>query len=91
MSARLLKQNPNARYHHLSAREAARIVAAARLCHRCGGRQSRLGIHHKDRNKKNQSQENLEVLCHRCHMREHRHEIGWAAYWKKKRSRHPRG
>ena len=76
--------NPNARYHMLSARKAAAIVRKAGECHRCGhdGSESRLGIHHRDRNKHNQAPNNLEVLCHRCHMREHsdHQEVGWARF-----------
>jgi hypothetical protein len=78
----ILKRNPNARYHGLSAKEAKRLTQTAGKCNRCDSTK-RLDIHHKDRNKKNQAPENREVLCHHCHMQEHRHEIGWAAYHKK--------
>ena len=80
----MLKRNPKARYHGLSAKSAARIVKAAGQCNRCShdGSDSRLGIHHKDRDKRNQDPENLEVLCHRCHMQEHakHQETGWDSY-----------
>jgi 5-methylcytosine-specific restriction endonuclease McrA len=66
----VLRRNPNARYHGLSAKAAKRLTLAAGRCSRCGST-GRLDIHHRDRNKKNQAPENLEVLCHRCHMREH--------------------
>ena len=53
-------------------------------CHGCGTSDpgARLGIHHRDRNKRNHSQDNLEVLCNRCHAREHAQagEIGWTKY-----------
>jgi 5-methylcytosine-specific restriction endonuclease McrA len=42
-------------------------------CERCGYNKypSILGIHHKDRNRKNNHRENLEVLCPNCHSIEH--------------------
>lgn len=87
----MLKRNPSARYHGLSCKAAARIVRSVGRCQRCGhdGSESRLGIHHKDRNKRNQRPSNLEVLCHRCHMREHadQHETGWDRYHARKRGR----
>src|SRR4030095_1329114 len=86
--AETLARNPNARYHVLSAKKAARLVKSVGQCQKCGhdGSESRLGIHHKDRNKKNQDQDNLEVLCHRCHMLEHAHagETGWHSYHRKR-------
>ena len=84
----MLKRNPQARYHGLSAKAAARLVKEAGSCQCCDGdgSESRLGIHHKDRNKHNQRPSNLEVVCHRCHMREHRNEIGWAAYHRKRKT-----
>ena len=83
----VLARNPSARYHGLSAKEAKRRVLAAGRCAECGSRR-RLDIHHKDRDKKNQTPENLVVLCHRCHMREHARagETGWDAYHRQKKS-----
>lgn len=81
---RTLARNPDARYHGLSAKEAKRKTRSVGHCSRCGVEKERLDIHHKDRNKHNQTLENLEVLCHQCHMQEHRHEIGWAAYHQKR-------
>jgi hypothetical protein len=79
-----LGRNPNARYHGLSAKSAARLVARIGHCERCqgDGSESRLGIHHRNRDKHDQRLENLEVLCHRCHMQEHAAagETGWDAY-----------
>ena len=80
----MLKRNLAARYHGLSAKAAVQIVRAVGSCQRCSydGSESRLGIHHKDRNKRNQKPSNLEVLCHRCHMQEHAKagETGWQSY-----------
>jgi len=86
--AEALQRNPSARYHGLSSKEAARIVRSVGRCQQCAhdGSTSRLGIHHRDRNKRNQRTSNLEVLCHRCHMQEHRNEIGWAAYHAKRQT-----
>lgn len=87
----MLNRNPSARYHGLSAKEAARIVRSVGRCQRCqhDGSSSRLGIHHKDRNKHNQKPSNLEVLCHKCHMREHAEhgETGWDRYHQRKNQR----
>lgn len=86
----MLLRNPNSRYHGLSAKQAARIVRAVGCCQRCGGDglASRLGVHHHNRDKHDQSPENLEVLCHRCHMREHadHQETGWDSYHRKRRT-----
>ena len=39
-------------------------------CEICGGN-FRLGLHHKDRNRTNNSPENLQTLCPTCHTRLH--------------------
>lgn len=83
--------DPNARYHGLSSRQAAAIVRAAGRCQGCNhdGSRFRLGVHHIDRDKHNQKQDNLIVLCHRCHMNDHQAagETGWGTYhWKRKMS-----
>lgn len=47
-------------------------------CNRCGYKEEPriLGVHHKDRNRKNNVIENLEVLCPNCHSLEHlRHTV----------------
>ena len=86
----LLKKNPSARYHGLSSRAAARLVRSVGACQECGhdGSKSRLDVHHRNGDKRDQRRENLEVLCHQCHMREHSDcgEIGWTAYWKKRKT-----
>ena len=86
----MLNRNPDARYHGLSARAAARIVRDAGLCSRCGhdGSESRLEVHHRNRDKQDQSPENLEVLCHRCHMQEHAAagETGWDVYHQRRKT-----
>lgn len=86
MRQRQLK--PSARYHGLSSRQAAAIVRSVGKCERCShdGSKSRLGVHHRNRDKHDQRRENLEVVCHRCHMREHRLEIGWASYHRKRKT-----
>jgi len=80
----MLGRNPQARYHGLSAKSAARLVARIGHCERCqhDGTVSRLDIHHRNRDKHDQRLENLEVLCHRCHMQEHAKagETGWHRY-----------
>lgn len=46
-------------------------------CERCGFDSVKqiLGIHHKDRNRKNNDLSNLEVLCPNCHSTEHSKHI----------------
>lgn len=39
-------------------------------CETCGSK-SRLGLHHKDRDRMNNSPENLQTLCPTCHTRLH--------------------
>lgn len=50
-------------------------------CERCGYKQRPdiLTIHHKDRNRMNNTKENIEVLCPNCHAMEHidEHKDGW--------------
>lgn len=43
-------------------------------CERCGFDENPLGIivHHKDRNRMNDDDDNLEVICGTCHLIEHR-------------------
>jgi hypothetical protein len=44
----------------------------SKICERCGfDKFEILNIHHKDRNVKNNSIENIEILCPNCHMLEH--------------------
>ena len=40
------------------------------LCETCGSKKN-LDVHHKDTNIKNGSPENLQTLCHTCHMKLH--------------------
>lgn len=41
-----------------------------KICNRCN-RTSNLIVHHKNRDRKNNNKSNLEILCLRCHYREH--------------------
>lgn len=54
------------------------ILAADRslfVCERCTKKASwEWPRHHKDRNRANNSPENLEVLCNDCHAREHAYD-----------------
>jgi 5-methylcytosine-specific restriction endonuclease McrA len=86
----MLARNPEARYHGLSHRETKRRKAG-RVCQHCqhDGSESRLDIHHIDRDKRNQDPANLLVLCHRCHMQEHARakESGWDRYHQRRAQR----
>ena len=63
------KANPS--YVALSAR--ARVVALKDNCENCGGT-NRLAVHHLDRNRFNDSKENLKTLCNNCHSKLHMEE-----------------
>lgn len=84
----MLLRNPASRYHGLSAKSAARIVREAGRCEHCGGdgSESRLSVHHRNRDKRDQHPKNHQVLCHRCHMQEHAKagETGWQIYHRKR-------
>lgn len=41
-------------------------------CEKCGKAYGTLDVHHKDKNRLNNSEENLITLCRSCHMKEHR-------------------
>ncbi len=43
-----------------------------KICERCGG-VGWIMLHHKDKNKENNSYNNLEILCFKCHKQEHPH------------------
>jgi 5-methylcytosine-specific restriction endonuclease McrA len=70
-------KNQNAQY--IDGRKSYRryafgLYGKKKECERCGAKE-KLHIHHKDRNRKNNEAENLEVLCIPCHHEEHRLEI----------------
>jgi 5-methylcytosine-specific restriction endonuclease McrA len=44
-----------------------------RACQRCGSGRH-ITVHHKDRDRRNSTDDNLEVLCRSCHMKEHHDE-----------------
>ena len=76
--------HPRNPYLGLHWRKRKAIAEEVGQCQRCGnnGPEVRLGIHHKDRNKRNHARDNLEVLCGSCHASEHTHsgESGWSRY-----------
>ena len=47
-------------------------------CERCAyGKYEVLQVHHKDRNKKNNNFDNLELICPNCHYEEHHLKNSW--------------
>lgn len=49
-------------------------------CESCGAEDyALLEVHHKDRDRKNNTPENLRVLCANCHSLEHRSDSGTQA------------
>jgi 5-methylcytosine-specific restriction endonuclease McrA len=57
----------------------------SKVCTICGSSED-LTIHHKDRNRTNNSQENLIPLCKKCHTKHHNivGDCGWGLYNSKK-------
>jgi len=46
------------------------------ICNKCGITNKKvLLVHHKDRNRKNNNIDNLEILCRNCHTLEHYEEV----------------
>jgi hypothetical protein len=43
-------------------------------CERCASK-SNLVVHHRDRNRQNNTLDNLETLCRLCHIQEHREDV----------------
>ena len=85
----MLLLNPDARYHGLSCKGAKKLKQSLAHCEKCGhdGSQSRLDVHHRNGNKRDQSLSNLAVFCHRCHMQKHAEagETGWDSYHRKRK------
>ena len=50
-------------------------------CSHCKS-ESKLEIHHKDRNRKNNKLSNLMILCSKCHGKEHKKLNGWSLKYK---------
>jgi len=47
-------------------------------CERCGYKKYEiLHVHHKNRNRNDNSMENLEIICPNCHYEEHYLEKSW--------------
>jgi len=54
------------------------IRERGKTCERCGySKYEILQIHHKNRNKKDNQLENLEIICPNCHYEEHYLEKSW--------------
>ena len=76
--------------HYGDGRYGYRVIAFRnypKRCNRCGYDQcvGILRVHHKDRNRKNNNKDNLEVLCPNCHEVEHyMSNDGIYTGWKKK-------
>jgi len=66
-------------------KDKARIFRVIRLmeergtkCERCGYKKYEiLHVHHKNRNRNDNSMENLEIICPNCHYEEHYLEKSW--------------
>lgn len=67
---------------HYDGKRREALERAGYACERCGST-DKLVVHHKDGNGRgrslpNNSLDNLEVLCRRCHAREHSTADGWS-------------
>ena len=47
------------------------ILEVNKICQECGS-DERLEVHHKDKNRKNNNLNNLQLLCRSCHSKQHR-------------------
>lgn len=71
------EKHPNYKHGYWVAQTQSREYREkVQFCERCGVDTHRLGrwhwvMHHKDHNHANHSEDNLELLCKRCHAREH--------------------
>ena len=55
-----------------------RLLQRTKICERCGYNKIEiLQIHHKDRDRRNNSLENLELICPNCHFEEHHLKNNW--------------
>lgn len=67
-------KHPNWKNGEASYRDRLMRTDALKHCARCGMSDVRvLSVHHKDKNRLNNSFENLEWLCQNCHFLEHRY------------------
>ena len=49
-----------------------KVAGKPKVCERCGfDKEPAIIVHHRDRNRENNSNDNLEVLCANCHLIEH--------------------
>lgn len=56
------------------------LAARGECCERCGyDKKEILNVHHKDRDRKNNDLENLELICPNCHSEEHYSKDSWLA------------
>ena len=73
----------------LTKRELAALAHKVGRCEHCGGdgSESRLDVHHQNRDRRDNRMENLTVLCHRCHIQEHAlaGETGFHSMWRKRK------
>lgn len=74
-----LDYQPQKRGLHVRARRAIEDEGRPLICERCGSTAT-LEIHHINRNVRDNSLDNLEVICRPCHMEEHGHDSA-ADHW----------
>ena len=60
--------------HHSARKLAYLILNRECCCERCGSKKN-IDVHHKDRNRNNNTPNNLELLCRSCHMKEHSNNL----------------
>ena len=77
MKRAFVKQgNSNQQYspaHHSSRKIIYLIQGRQMICENCGSNKN-IDVHHKDMNYKNNSIENLMLLCRSCHLKIHRNK-----------------
>lgn len=65
------KDGRSGTYNRKLVRQILKKARAAEMCTKCGTTRGRLVVHHKDGNPYNNILENLEWVCHPCHMSVH--------------------
>lgn len=67
--------HPNWKGGHHNYRDKLKKITKIPICHYCGEKDQRmLVVHHIDKNRKNNSLNNLVWLCHNCHYLIHNYE-----------------
>jgi DNA polymerase III alpha subunit len=68
------KQGNKIRKHGFYSKDFKYYLKNKAICNRCGSNK-KLDVHHRDRDHKNNNIGNWEILCKKCHAKEHNHKM----------------